>query len=236
MISNKVTPVTLPEAVKKEYKKIGYEETRGGKILVPHAATEKVAVKKGQIVFEDISGISRVQIPCKYHDLKQWLECLRKHEEELNRQKPKNRLFAFRYHGGHSMTFEGFDQLLDYLEEDGSGSLEMIQHINTLSSRDMNEIYRNLEIVTVRKGAWERSRSAAASKAKAERKAKKVKGQRRKILEKLEQGPQWKLDRYRAKRAAQARQYRLRLTGAKREEYKRKGAARARKSNKKNRP
>lgn len=236
LISKKVAAVTLPEVVKKEYKKIGYEETRGGKILVPHAATETVHVKKGQIVFDDISGISRVQIPCKYHDLPQWLECLRKHEDEMNAKLPPGRLFAFRYWGGHSMTFEGFEQLLDHLEEDGSGSLQAIQSINTMSSRDMNELYRNLEIVTVRKGAWEKSKNVAAQKKKAERKQKSKRGFRRKLLEKLEAGPKWKLDRYHAKRAAAARQYRLKLTGAKKEEYKKAALKRARKSNKRNRP
>jgi len=230
IVSGKATPVTLPEVEAKKFKKLGYEEIRGGKIIVPHAATEKVVVRKGQIVHEDISGIRRVQIPCEYHDLEQYLNCLKKNKKFM--RKTEGRYFAFRFYGNHSFTYSSMGELLSDL----SRYEAVMSTINRDSSRDMNEVYRNLEIIETTKVAWEKSKTATRARAKKARKAKTKKGQRRKILEKLEQGPQWKLDQYRRKRAEQARQYRLRLSGAKKAEYKKAAVKRARKSNKKLRP
>lgn len=233
VISGKVTPVKVSPETAKEYKKIGYEQTRGGKILVPHAATEKVSVtRKGEIEITDsVTGIKRLQLPVKYHDLEQWLHDLRENSDEIQAMRGKNRFFAFRYFGGHSRLFEDFDSLLDYLEEDGSGSLSLIQQVDTLDSRTMNEIYRNLEIVTVNRSAWKQSQNVA--RARARKKPRNKPGARERRLHKLMNGPQWKLDEYRAKRAEESRQYRLGLRGAKKEEYKKDAKKRAKKSRKK---
>lgn len=230
IVSQKAAAVSVPPAKAKEYKRIGYEFTKQGKVIVPHAATERVKVtRKGEFYMEDIHGIRRVQLPVKYHDMEQYISDLRENQKEIQRMKKKGKYFAFRYYGGHSHVFSDFDLLLDYLEESGSGTLQMLQNINEHSARDMNDLYRNLEIVEVSKPAWESSKTAA-EKRRRERSTKHKRHERQRILEKLEQGPKWKLDRYHAKRAEQQRRYRANLKGQRKKDYQVAARKRAKKS------
>lgn len=228
VISGKSTPVKLSPEKTKAYKRLGYQEIKGGKILVPHAATEKVRVKKGDIqIVDSVAGIERLPIPVEYHNLEQYLQDLRENEDEIRAMRKGNRFFAFRFFGGHSQLYDDIDLLLDDLEHYSS----VMQSINNQDSRSMNEIYRNLEIVTVNRRAWKTSQNVSRQKARSKSRNKPHARKRR--LDKLKSGPKWKLDQYREKRAEESRQYRLKLTGSAKEEYKKDAAKRAKKSRKK---
>jgi len=231
LISGKQTPIKLPESETKLLKKRGYEVTKGGKVLYPHAATETVKVTHGKPDVQHMAGISRIQLEVDYHNIPQYLKDLKKQAPKINKQLKRGAQLAFHYHGGHSMTFRTMQQLLDYLEHDGSGSLALLQHPNRLDSRTQNEMYKNLEIVQVTPAAWERSKEAARAKARAAKQEKPHR--RRRKLDKLEKGSKARLDAYRRDRAREAKEYRDNMTPAQKAAYKEAAKKRAAKSRRK---
>ena len=230
LVSGKVTPVTLAPKETKAYKKLGYEVTRGGKLLVQHSATQTVVADKktGLFEFQDIHGINRLQIPCEFHNLRQYLACLRKNQDFIQDMRGKGRRFAFRFYGGHSRIYEDFDDLLEDLEKYET----IVAAINSRSTRDMNEVYKNLELVTVSRSAWEKSKRLNWEKKRKESRNKPH--ARKRKLKRAKAAGGWTLDEYRRKRADEDRKYRASLTGAKLEAYKEKARARAKAAYKRN--
>lgn len=228
IVSGKAAAVSLPDSEAKKYKKLGYETTASGRVIIPHAATEKVRVTRGKVQIKDVIGISRTPIPVEYHNLEQYLRDLRAKDPEITKMKAKGKYFAFRFYGGHSSrVYSDLDLLLDDLQS----YEEVEESIDSHSARDMNEVYRNLEIVTVSKIAWAKSVSKAnASKKK---RGRHKSGSRKRKLEKLKAGPAWKLNAYRKKRAEESRRQRAKLQGAKKKEYQKDAIRRAKKSLKK---
>ena len=121
-------------------------------------------------------------------------------EIEKDVKKEKGKSFAFYFYGGHSQTYSDIDLLLDDLRhykkvEDAMGS----------GVRDMNEVYRNLEIVQTNKSSWNKSRKESA---KITKKQKESKPKRKSQLQRLKEGPEWKLKEYRERRARAERRRR----------------------------
>lgn len=224
IVSKKASAVKLSPEKTAAYKKEGYELTKQGRVIVPHSAVEKVKVTHGDFYTEDLHGIRRIPKLVKFENLEQYLTDVKANRKELQKLKSRNSKFAFRFYGGHSRVYDSIDLMIDELREYQTVS----EAINKRDSRAMNEIYRHLELVEVNKRAWEKSKDLARAKAKAAHKRKR--GERKRTLEKLKQGPAWKLQQYHQQRAEQQRRYRASLKGAKKEAYQKAARARAKKS------
>lgn len=142
------------------------------------------------------------------------MEALQKDAKRLQKMRERGEKFSFYFFGGHSMLYTNIDQMLEDLRHYES----VEESINKRDSRQMNEIYRNLEIVRTTKSAWSQSQEYGRAQARARNRNKPH--ARQKLLAKLERGPEWKLDQYRKKRAKEAKAYRDKMTPTQKEAYK----------------
>jgi len=221
IISGKATPVKLSSEKTAFYKRQGYETVKGDKIVVPHVAGGKVKVnRQGDFYRLEPPGIKTTTLPVEYHNLEQYLTELK--SKHIKREKGK--YFSFRFFGGHSQLYSSIDLLIDDLQA-YKGVLDPIRNRD---AREMNEVFRNLEIVETTKAAWSRSKKQAAEYRR-QSKSRNKPGARRRRLERAE--ATGKGDIYRDKRAAEMRAYRANMSPEQKAEYNRK----ARQRNKKNR-
>ena len=146
VLSGKSTPVKLSKNETANMKAAGYDVFKG-RVLFPHSAGEKVGVSHGHARVRQPNGVERVTIPVQYHKLDSYLRGIQKNEKAIDAMKQKNEFFAFRFYGHQSnAVYRTIDLLVD--------DLERYQRIEaarspTSSAQEMNEIYRNLEVVKV---------------------------------------------------------------------------------------
>jgi hypothetical protein len=223
--SGKAEAVKVDAKQLRQYKKSGYE-TRKGRVIIPHAATERVSVTpKGHIkVKESKSGIKRIEIPIPFHNLEQWVRDGKKQGEQLDSLKGGRPYWAYKFHGHNSYaTYTRLDILFDELSVGTASGLNLMDMAEQSTRKQQNEIYQNLTLFAVpSRDAWahrnisERSATTSASRKR-----------RRKRIKNTELGV-----RARARDNEAHKQWRLKLKGSKLNEYKRKAKARAKKSRK----
>lgn len=144
--SGKATALKVPKKQLSQFKKAGFE-TKAGKVIIPHSATEKVVRERGEVVIKSRSGIERVQIPIPFQNLPQYLEAIRKDSDRINSMKRRNEYFGFKFFGNNSSTlYSDIAFAIDDLEK-----YSAITDANTRIKQQ--EIYRNLEIVRVNRAA-----------------------------------------------------------------------------------
>lgn len=200
VLSGKATPVKLSKTETKNLKAAGYDVYKG-RTIFPHSAGEKVGVSHGHAKIRQPHGVSSVTIPVQYHNLDSYLKAIRKNEKTIDAMKKRDEYFAFRFYGHQSLAiYRNIDLLIDDLMH--YEAVENARH--SKSAKSMNEIYRNLEIVTVhRQRDWTESgqrqrdrRSTYDPEAYQRAKAKR------------ERGPGWKkqeFDDYQAEKQRRAR-------------------------------
>jgi hypothetical protein len=203
------------------FKKAGYE-TAAGKVIVPHSATEKALVERGEVVIKSRSGIERIQIPIPFQNLTQYLNDIQKDKARINRMKRRNEYFGFKFFGNNSSSLY---QDIGHAIED----LARYSAVVAATSRiKQQEIYRNLEIVRVARSAnWvfpSERRRMMSKKFNRER--------MRKFRKKLKHKPEAIQQQYRESNARRMREYRKRMRNGRLKAYKLKARKRAKKSRK----
>jgi hypothetical protein len=225
VLSGKATPVKLSKTETKNLKDAGYDVYKG-RVLFPHSAGEKVSVSHGHAKTRNPKGVEHVTIPVPFHKLEDYIKQIKRNSGAIDSMKRRDEYFAFRFYGHQSQQlFRDIDLLIDYLQQPSSGSKDPILNRNQ-SSRDMNEAYRNLEIVKVHRARdWEQRPRRMQSKLPEKEiykraKAKRAKSKRLTTL-------------YNANNAAKQQQYRDTLTTTEKQAYRKAAAKRAAKSRRK---
>lgn len=219
IVSGKATAIKVPKKTLRAFsRKPGYG-TANGRLIVPHAATEKVKRQGENFAVRSANGSERVKIPVPFKNLRQYLRDMRKNETEINRMKRDNEYFGIRLFGNHRANFYGdIDMLIDDLEK---------YEIVTGSSRyDQIEAFENLEILRISpKGFKKWENTAGAGKIRTSREY--FRKRSRKNRAKLKRS-----DVYLDKEAARKRKYRAKLSGSKLEAYRKAARKRAKLSKK----
>lgn len=220
VISNKATPVTVSPSEAKRWKKAG-KIVVDNKVIVPHAATERVRKERGEIIIESTrAGISRIQIPVPFSNLDKFLRDIQTNAKTINAMKRRNEYFGFRFFGNNSsQIYTNVQALIDDL-----AAYQSVMAANTRAKQQ--QIYQNLEIVRIgTPDDWEfpseRSRRRSAKGA-----AKRARKYRSKM-------PRAKKTDYNEQAAERMRKYRARMKkdgGKKYKQYKKDGAKRANKA------
>ncbi len=240
ILSGKATAVKLSDEDVNRYRRLGNEiaitrksgtskrksNIKDTRVIIPHAATEKVSVRKGNVVITHPKGISRAQLTIEYDRYES--DALRKYlKRVMKSQVPnKRRYLGFNFFGNKgSNYYTDIDSLIEDLERYQS----VEQAINSGNARDMSEVVRNIEIVTFDSARdW---KSAAPPKTKPPKANSKRAYRRRQA--RLALMPEWKQAENRRKVAERQKKYRDNLTAAEKEAYKKSARERAKKSAKK---
>lgn len=224
IVSGKASAVKLsPKARKKEIK-LGAEPLRNGRVLVPKAAGDRVRVSpQGEVIKDHPSGIHRLQKTIDYEgDLVDYLENLKKDSRKINRMKTKGERVAFNFYGNRSIsTYSSIDEAINDILR--YKSVEAA--VNKNSSREMNDIYRNLEFVSTTQPAWKKAKELTRQQRERNRKAKAPKKSGRKKRSQMPHN-----EHYKKQHAAEMREYRRNLSPSQKAAYQSKARARAKKS------
>lgn len=225
VVTGKASAVSVPPSTLKSLRKSGFE-TAQGKVLVPHSKQETARFTGGNIRIKNKNGIERVQIPIEFHNLRQYLEDLKKNTTLIDRMKRRDEYFGIRFFGGQRANFyRNIDALISDLER-------YEDFMRRSSKAKQAEIYRNLEIIKITSKAARRvekevhERRRSVSKADQRRYSKKRDA-------KMRTNPK-RLADYRERKAAYAREWRASLTPAEKKQYKKKAKERQAKSYAKN--
>ncbi len=207
--SGKATAIKVPENRLRSYRKTGFETARG-RVIVPHAATEKVRMKKGEITVISSNGIERVQIPVEFQNLQQWLRDMEKNREEINRMKRDNEWFGIRFYGNMSAQYDAdISFLLERLSQ-----YEAVQ--NAHSRYKQTDIYKHLEIVKMPHAAavqHSKEYSYSRTKAKAEKNARRWRAN-------MDRQPLFRREKIKTQTAARMKAYRERMKTNNPKQYK----------------
>lgn len=143
IVSGKATALKVPPATLTKYRKSGFATTQG-RVIVPHAATEKARISKGHVAIKSSKGIERVQIPVEFHNLRQYLRDMRKNAAVINRLKGPREYFGIRFYGGQRANFySDIQALLDDLSRYDSFANVAARAL----AYKQEEIYHHLEIL-----------------------------------------------------------------------------------------
>jgi hypothetical protein len=217
VLSGKATPVKLSKSETKNLKAAGYDVYKG-KVLFPHSAGEKISVQKGHAKVRQANGVERVTIPIPYHQLEDYLEKIETNAETIDNMKRDDEYFAFKFYGNRSVSKYGD---IGLLLEDLRQYKDTQQAIRSGKARDMSEIYRNLEIVRLKRSTpWYKPPNQEM-----QRRASKKKPMRQLSLFRQEQRREANRER--------AQRFRDRMSSTEKAIYKEKGKKRAKKSWKK---
>lgn len=151
VLSGKATPVKLSVKETKALKDAGYE-TYKGKVIYPHAATEKVSVSGGHVKLKQPNGVERITLPIKEEKLEKFFNEIVKKEKTIDKMKRSDAYFAFRFYGNDSRyVYRNISTLVDDLRN--YKSVKAAKKSKNVA--EMQDIYRNIEIVKVnRKRNW----------------------------------------------------------------------------------
>lgn len=205
VVSGKLTAVKLPEKKTSDYRKAGYQISKG-RIMVPHAAGETVKITpKKEIEIKHPSGMSRVKKAIPYQNLEQWLRDAKNNPELLDAEKGDKEYFAYKFQGYNSyLPYPNAETMLDDLVNGSVSGLNMMDKARHSTHKQQNELYQDLEIITIpRRGLWKYPKFDARGKMDPAEKA---------------------------SRAKKHQEWRRSLSGVRLAEYKRKARKRAKKS------
>jgi hypothetical protein len=156
ILSGKITAVKVPPKTLRQFKKLGYESSKG-RLLIGHAENEKAVFSRGEVKILNPHGVERVQVPVAYHNLDQYFKDIKKNAKQINRLKTGKEFFGFRFFGHNSTIYSRdiellIDELTKYRAVLGASG----------SRKKQLEIFKNLEIVRFTKiKEWEqRTRQA----------------------------------------------------------------------------
>lgn len=202
IVSGKATALSVPKKELPKFRRAGFQTARG-KLIVPHAATEKVRIVGGQVTVKNPKGIERIQIPVPFQNLKQYLRDIKKNANTINALKGKREYFGIRFMGGQRANF--YADIRDLIRD-----LERYESVVSARTRyKQQEIYKHLEIMRMnRAGALEVEKQVEKYK----RKSSKAYNRKHSKLyhEKIKRNPQM-LAKYNAAQAARQREYRERV-------------------------
>lgn len=202
IVSGKATALKVPSKDLAKYRRAGFQTTSSDRVIVPHAATEKARIVRGQVSIKSPYGIERVQIPVPFHNLKQYLRDIRKNADTINQLKGPREYFGIRFYGGQRANFYSTIQAL----VDDLSQYEAIRQRQT--GFKQQEIYKHLEILRM-----DRAGAAKVEEHVSERKTEMSKAYNRRhakrVREKINRDPQ-RLAAKRAADAERAREYRKR--------------------------
>lgn len=161
VVSGKAKAYTVSKSDAKKYRASGFE-VKGNKLILPERPGVKIRNKKGKIVKVQKMGSGEIRsmiLPVPFHTLPEFLEELRE-DESLGGLRPPGSRIAFRFFGNQSVaTFQNLQQLADYLEQ----YQNIHEAINSGNVKEQQEIYQNIEFVTVDSGkTWGTSRKEYA--------------------------------------------------------------------------
>lgn len=183
------------------FKKAGYE-TAKGRVIIPHSATETVRLERGEVVIKHRSGIERIQIPIPYHRLEQYLADIQKDHKRIDAMKRRNEYFGFKLFGNGSNQYSNIELLIEDLQ-----NYQSVQNWGDLSRPKQNEIYRNLEIVKIKRNAnWQFPGST-----RRETKRKFRRQQSLKFRKRLKRKPLFIQEKYKEANRQRQREYRARI-------------------------
>jgi len=201
IVSGKATALPVAKKDLAKFRRAGFE-TSQSKVIVPHAATEKAKLIKGQVTIKGAHGIERVQIPVPFHNLRQYLADIKRNHKTINTLKEKREVFGIRFYGGQRANFySDIRALVDDLNR-----YEAIRAMTTKYKQE--EIYQHLEILRMnRSGAAQverhvEERKRTMSKEYNRRHAKRARA-------KIKRDPE-RAAQYRAAAADRAKTYRAR--------------------------
>lgn len=141
--TGKLTAVEVSPQRLREFRKAGYE-TANGRVLIPHSATEKVTLKRGEVSITSVKGVERVQIPIPFQNLPQYFRDIKKNATHIDMMKKRNEYFGFRFFGANSSSlYANIDLAIRDLEK-------YTQVVKATSRVKQQNIYKNLEIVRLR--------------------------------------------------------------------------------------
>lgn len=202
VVSGKATALPADKKDLPKFRKAGFE-TSGGRIIVPHAATEKARISKGQVTIRGTRGIERVQIPVPFHNLPQFLRDIKRNHKTINALKGSREYFGIRFMGGQRANF--YSDIRDLIDD-----LNRYQSVMAATRRyKQEEIYKHFELLRINTAgtrhveAMVEERKRTMTKAYNKKHAKKVR-------EKIARDPERYAD-YKAKAAERARDYRKRV-------------------------
>lgn len=143
VLSGKVTPIKLNPSQLRAYRKTGYS-TVNDRVLVPHSLAETVTRSKGRIKITHKAGVERVQVPVEFHSLEQYLTDLKRKKKAIRGLRGDKEYFGFRFYGNNSSdVYSDIDQAVRRLR-----SYKAVK--NAASNDDQMEVYRNIEIITIK--------------------------------------------------------------------------------------
>lgn len=228
VISDKAAAIELPPEKVKAYKRAGYETT-GNRVLVPKAATDRVTfTKDNEIkVTDKRTKISRIKMAVPYHNLKQWLQDMRKNHLRIDAMKRRNEYFGYtigdpkRKHHSWNL-YRTIEFLIDEIENGSPSGLNLSEKIRTTTYKQQNEFFGAFEIVRVpRAEAWPQPKDRFRGG-----------GRRARGGRKSKPSPA-KLEELRIKNAERQKKFRATLTKKEKDTYKKEAKKRAKKSRKK---
>ena len=224
VLSKKAAAVKVPDKQLREYRKSGYE-TKQGRVIIPHKATEKVKVTKSGTIKVKESKISRTEIPVKFHNLEEWIQ--NKKLEALSQRNKGHEFWAYKFYGHNSYaTFDSLDSLFDLLVEGTGSGLNISDKFRESTRKQQNELYQNLTLFNIpTRGSWVRRDIGARPKTSA--------AARKRYRIRI-RGTMYE-ERALARDAEAHRNWRARMSKAEKKKYNKKGAARAKKSEKRKR-
>lgn len=152
VLSGKAKPLKVSKKDIPGFRKMGIQ-TAGDKIILPVEPGIKLESRNGKAfrVQELKNGEIRSQIlPIPFQNLRQWIDQVAS-DPSLESLKPKGAKWAFRMYGNNSYaTFADLDLMAQYLDNYKSVS----EAITAKDKRKQREIFKNLEIVTVKTKTW----------------------------------------------------------------------------------
>jgi hypothetical protein len=233
VVSGKTTAVKLPEKKTAEYRKAGYQISKG-RVMVPHAAGETVKITpKKEIEVKHPSGITRVKKAIPFQNLEQWLRDNLRRPDILNSTKAPKEYFAYKFKGYNSyQVYPDAYGMLDDLVNGSVSGLNLMDKAQHSTRKQQNELYQDLEIVTVpRREVWTPTPGVRVN---APERMATSKAARKRYLERVKGTAVGQ--RIREANKQRQKEWRDKLSGRKLEQYKKKGRKRAKKSSKKASP
>lgn len=216
--SGKATALPVPSKDLGKFRKAGFE-TAQGRVIVPHSATEKARLSKGEVTIRSSKGIERVQIPVPFHNLQQYLRDIKRNHRKINALKHPREYFGIRFMGGQRANF--YADIRDLIDD-----LNRYQSVQEATHRyKQEEVYQHLEILRINTTGTRHIEAAVESKKRVMSKAYNRK-HAKKVREKIKRDPE-RYSEYKEKAAQRAKEYRERVKKNKKQ------SARVKASNKK---
>lgn len=214
--------VLLSPAETRKKKQQGYRVVKAkgqkARVIVPIYDGEKVSVKKGELVIHHKSGVEEINIDVDVNNPESLRRWVRNNQKRIERMRKRNEVFAFKLKGFNSWdTYGHIDQLIDRLltynifqgdnEQWFEDGIEALQIVKINQRDDWQHGTRKTE----------RRQSYRSDKYQREKK-------------RLARQPKYIQEQKREAAAQRAKEYRARMKGRDKEQYKTESKIRAKQS------